>query len=210
MKISFFSKEQQFKQCMLQLAKEFNLPLDIIKLIYNYKRIKEGEDQDEIRLFYKNIILLLTLDTHENSNHTNVHRPRPSRSWAYKYKNINDNYNLMTDDIYNYRLPQSKGVEWAINHSYLKKKNNNMVFSNVRSKLIYEINIIGEGNYLMDENPEGHIDRSCGLKKKILYLNTSPWVEVICDYESYLDNKGTLLENHWRLVIDNSGDSYYI
>ena len=46
-------------------------------------------------------------------------------------------------------------------------------------------------------------------RKKIKYLNTSPWDEITCDYETYLDNKGDDNENAWRLIVDNYGDSYY-
>ena len=231
MKISFLSREQGLKKCMVQLATNYRVPLDIIKLIYNYKRKSEIEDEDQVRLFYKNIIFILTLDTKGiNSpvklNHRNnlYEKKQIILLWLSNYDIMNQKYNLMKNDIYYYRLPNGKNCEWAIKHTNLKKLLHDDrldEFNESRYRLIYEINILGESNFLMNEsrispyegtnlNVPHLIITPCNLRKKIKYLNTSPLEEIICDYETYLEHKGDYDENNWRLMVDNSGDSYYI
>lgn len=237
MKISFLSRGQELKKCMVQLATNYRVPLDIIKLIYNYKRKSEIEDEGQVRLFYKNIIFILTLDTKGiNSpvklNHRNnlYEKKQLILLWLSNYDIMNQKYNLMKNDIYYYRLPNGKNCEWAIKHTNLKKLNDvddgkDREFNESRYRLIYEINILGESNYLMNESrglgawhthlnvaeASAHlIITPCNLKKKIKYLNTSPLEEIICDYETYLEHKGDYDENNWRLMVDYSGDSYYI
>ena len=48
------------------------------------------------------------------------------------------------------------------------------------------------------------------LKRKILYLNTSPWYEVENDYNNFVDSKGTINMVNYRLYINTIGDSSFL
>ena len=221
MKLSFLSREQQFKKCMIQVSNKYKVPYDIIKLIYNYKRKNEINICNDIRLFYTNIIFWLTTEcgvrrvkyannglTLNTSYVGDTCEYIGRDSWVWNLLPSEKRFN-----VYLNRVPDNRGVEWAIKHSYLKKRNNYDEFYEVRSKLIYEINIIGESNYLMDKpiTVNGTIYWTpCNIRKKIKYLNTSSWDEIMCDYEIYLDHKGYYGENDWRLIVDNWGDSCYM
>ena len=50
------------KKIFCQLSKKFKLPKDLTIQIYNYIRYLEKSEQDEIRLFYKNLQIFNVID----------------------------------------------------------------------------------------------------------------------------------------------------
>ena len=166
-KVSFLSREQETKKCFLQLGRTFGLSHDILRLLYNYKNASEREEEGFTRMFYKNMILLMCLDSHGNldvltTRETEWRRrtripPRrdPITLWRNRYRGHIDNGKcFMKDDLYAPRLPLNKNCEWGIKHSGLSERKPLKLgedvkgFYDSREKLLAEIRIIGEEGYL--------------------------------------------------------------
>lgn len=235
-KVSFLSREQETKKCFLQLGRTFGLSHDILRLLYNHKNASEREEEGFTRMFYKNMILLMCLDSHGNldilcaCSHRHAHIPPrrdPIQLWRNRYREHIDNGKcFMKDDLYSHRLPLNKNCEWGIKHSVLSERKPLKLgedvkgFYDSREKLLAEIRIIGEEGYLTSKTPS--IDATgerlalrCGdppptRKNKILYVNTSPWEEVELDYENFLEWKGTEHERSWRIIIDEFGEGSFL
>ena len=281
-KVSFLSREQEFKKCFMQLESKFGLPPDIVKVLYNSFRKAEKEEIDGDRMFYRNMINFQCLDTDGNMKYTRASCMRPNRtcchrptcleqmvkkgdivskqwelvnnppgirwlkgvwvknvdtpnnliylhshmiSWICKYDNyiLKQGVDMTKDDLYDYLIPDGKDCEWSIKHSGLKRRMELRIgedfqrFTDSRAKLMIELNIIGENNYLRTKHyypgetePDIVYWGDCPLRRKIKYLNTSPWNEIEVDYETFLDWKGTEHERSWRLSIDMWGDSSFL
>tara|TARA_B100001094_G_C18139429_1_gene776973 strand:+ start:1017 stop:1628 length:612 start_codon:yes stop_codon:yes gene_type:complete len=201
-----YSREEELKKTFLQIEKKYRLPEEITKKIYNIQRRQKNFEEDIVRFQQKNLILLHCLNTKGNQ----------FDSWLQDWmKTYQEKLNNDHKDIYKNLLPDGKGCEWGIKHSYLTGKKPVKVgegypeFKDTREKLIIEINILGENNYLMIQNEKLEWCKS-PLRTKILYLNTSPWEEIEMDYENYLEWKGSEHEDSWRLSIDNYGDSSFL
>jgi hypothetical protein len=276
MKLTFLSREQEVKKCFIQLGKKFGIPPDILKSMYNYIRKCKEEDRTEPCMFYKNMTLMLCLDSYGNSGDgksEGYHRDydleklrglSPCKMWElvdgvwvknveelrkiffirhyiYSWMRLRDKLSglsdYMKDDIYVHMIPDGKGCEWAIKNSRLSRRMELAVgeecprFYDLREKLMNEIRIIGEENYLIskekyielytwtsfdrwDQDDNAALlatprDIICTLRQKILYLNTSPWNEIEHDYINFLSNKETM-PNEWRIFVDKYGDSSFL
>lgn len=176
-KVSFLSREQETKKCFLQLGRTFGLSHDILRLLYNHKNASERKEEGFTRMFYKNMILLMCLDSHGNLDvlttfETELRRgpcgtrrhipPRrdPIQMWRNRYRGHIDNGKcFMKDDLYSHRLPLNKNCEWGIKHSGLSERKPLKLgedvkgFYDSREKLLAEIRIIGEEGYLTSKTP---------------------------------------------------------
>ena len=238
-KVSFLSREQETKKCFLQLGRTFGLSHDILRLLYNYKNASEREEEGFTRMFYKNMILLMCLDSHGNLDvlttretelrlHARIPPRRdPIQMWRNRYREHIDNGKcFMKDDLYAARLPLNKNCEWGIKHSVLSERKplklgeDVMGFYDSREKLLAEIRIIGEEGYLTSKTQSIDADGERSFvavlfppptrKNKILYVNTSPWEEVEVDYENFLEWKGTEHERSWGIIIDEFGEGSFL
>ena len=237
-KVSFLSREQETKKCFLQLGRTFGLSHDILRLLYNYKNASEREEEGFTRMFYKNMILLMCLDSHGNLDvlttretelrlHARIPPRRdPIQLWRNRYRGHIDNGKcFMKDDLYAARLPLNKNCEWGIKHSVLSERKPLKLgedvqgFYDSREKLLAEIRIIGEEGYLTSSTARWTTRGRSFVnvmfppptrKNKILYVNTSPWEEVELDYENFLEWKGTEHERSWRIIIDEFGEGSFL
>jgi hypothetical protein len=169
--MSFLSSEQETKKCFLQLGRTFGLSLDILRLLYNYKNASEKEEEGFTRMFYKNMILLMCLDSHGNLDvfttrcvspfhgrrplsMTDTKLSIPIQSWLRTYQYMSTDMRFMKEDLYSHRLPLNKNCEWGIKHSGLSERKPLKLgedvrgFYDSREKLLAEIRIFGEEGYL--------------------------------------------------------------
>ena len=233
-KTSFLSREQEKKKCFLQLGRRFGLPHDILRLLYNYKNASEKEEEESTCMFYKNMILLMCLDSHGNLDvftyssvsMTDTKLSIPIQSWLRTYQYMSKDMRFIEEDLYSHRLPIDKNCEWGIKHSGLSErkplKHGEDVrgFYDSREKLLAEIRIFGEEGYLTSKTSYIDTDGERSFvallfppptrKNKILYLNNSPWEEVEMDYENFLEWKGTEHESGWRIIIDEFGEGSFL
>ena len=192
------------KKTFIQLGKKFKLPDDIIDYLYLILRKKIHTEEESIKRFHRNILLL------------NVMIADPKRSTEL--------YDCMEDDYektepFDYRIPEERNCEWAITNSWNKKltfNENNALenFRDIREKIFVEICILGEENYLFDLSNKGQPNSEFRFKPanhnlKLSYLKHSSFEEVYFDYQNFLEWKGTPEESAWRLIIDHSGDAAF-
>lgn len=213
-----FSRNQKVKLCLLQLGGLYNLPLYLIYYIYEQKLSSENEDTNIVRLFYQNLIFRLSMKTCGNRlyNPGNPKNKEKIYDWCREFKK---DEHMFVNRMYIDHIPVTKDkcpLLWAIKKSNLRKKGDLWYYSDCqyqdyRQKLITEINILGEKNYLYDDNcrHENGFLKECSLKKKILYLNTSPWDEIETDYINFCSETTDENDITWSLFIDFTGDSYY-
>ena len=191
--VSSLYRHQELKKAFVQFGSKFRLPDEIIFKLYKMIQDSIQEDEEVDRLYHKNMLLYNTL------------------SHTIKVEEIDSQ---IEKDALQYLIPDGRGCEWAIQKSFNKKivfndENGLTKFKDIREKLFFEINILGETGYLLqDGGGRGY----CPAKKEsiILYLNTSPFEEVYLDYSNFIEWKGTVHESAWTLVLDNHGDSYFI
>jgi len=227
-KISFLSREQELKKCFIQLGVKFGLPRELVMLLYNYTHVSEREEYDLTRMFHKNMILFMCLDSRGTLDTLSEPRSKSGKprlailSWKQRYReHIEDGRCFMKDDLYSHRLPMDKNCEWGIMHSQLSRrkpiKDGEFVsgFYDLREKMLCEIRIIGEEGYLWkitqypDKSGEYEdiwTEEPLETRDKIHYLNTSPWEEIEIDYETYLDWKDTPEGPSWRVFVDGYGE----
>ena len=191
--VSSLYRHQELKKAFMQFGSKFRLPDEIVFKLYKMIQDSIREDEEVVRLYHKNMLLYNTL------------------SHTIKVEEINSQ---IEKDALQYLIPDGRGCEWAIQKSFNKKivfndENDSTNFKDIREKLFFEINILGETGYLLEDDKNGGY---CPAKKEliILYLNTSPFEEVYLDYSNFIEWKGTVYESAWTLVLDNHGDSYFI
>lgn len=103
-KISLFSREQENKKVFIQLGRKFNLPLDIIFLVYNSLRKSVNYDRSLHINFHKNILSAYLCGP------------------PYTIFDIDDEF-FSTQNPFQYRLPINKGNEWLIESDFTRKDN---------------------------------------------------------------------------------------
>jgi len=183
-------RHQEIMKVYFQLGSKFNLPNDIVYLLYNYRIMQDKLMIHETKIFYKNMILYLTL--------------------GYNIVTLNDIVNT-NKDLFNHCLPVNRNLEWGIRCNMKKKRlslinpRKKIVHEDYRKWLLFQINILSETNYLIDENYN-----ECNLYDKINYLNNCPNDEIEYDYYNYKEWEGSVDENSWRLIVDNYGEGNYI
>lgn len=99
-----FSREQETKKVFFQLGKKFNLPLDIIILVYNSLRKSIYHDRSLQMNFHKNILSAYLCGP------------------PYSIFDIDDEF-FNTQNPFQYRLPIGKGNEWLIESDDARKDN---------------------------------------------------------------------------------------
>ena len=179
--LSFLSREQGLKKCFIPLGTRFGLSPDITRLLYNFKKVSENEDEKDVRRFHKNMILFMCLDSRGNldvfggmrgvipmvySQSTGSYTQdtcggiSPYMSWKREYnQHIAGGKCLLKDDLYDHLIPDDKKCEWGIKHSALSKRKelkpyeDSRGFYDSREKLLAEIRIVGEENYTMVKVP---------------------------------------------------------
>ena len=209
------SRYQRLKKTFIELGNKHHIPNDIIDLIYEYYVKQNKKDVDEIRMFYKNMILMHTLSSLGNLERgSKIYNTTQKKdyylNWKLLYNENQKDYHNFKEDIYKYRLPM------GIKNSQLKRRmmNNNdeLLFTDTREKILIEIKIIGTRNYLLypiEGNPfkkseYGYLEAS--LEQKIKYLEITPWWEIEEDYLNWIDSPFTL-KDHLRIVILPSSES---
>ena len=183
------SRTQELKKCYFQLATMYGIPLDVLKVIYRIKVSMDREEMNKERVFQRNLILGLPWFS-----------PAESCVPGFLEHSI------------------KKGVgQWMY-------ENTSAIATDTRKKLNGQIKIIGEKNYLCVKKNSlvwmrgGHRGShvleewtDCPLWKKILYLNRSSWTDILYDYNNYLEYKGTVYENSWRLGVDDrNGEATFL
>jgi len=219
-KISSLSKYEDVKKSYLQVGKKFRIPLDIIKYIFNIVTKEEKKEGKKQMIYLKNILLFrliaspFDIEFHIFGGKKYEHK-NPLQRWINKYNEINNWNGFYEETLYEYRIPDGKNCEWAIKTSPIRKKsfvNNEITFYDIREKLMVEIKILGEENYLMKlNNTEENLNyiAPADLPLKIKYLNTSPFNEIDIDYSNFLEWKGSDNERAWSMIIDVYGEATY-
>jgi len=184
--IPSLSREQILKGLLLQIGFKRDLAKDILIYIFNLMKRDMVRDQESVRKLYTNCIFRETL----------FGSPDPH---GHRFDGPIDEVDFTN------RLPNGRGLEWSI------KWDGVITECKVKSRRKYmleQINILGEKNYLMEAVAMMRaqlIPHEATLRKKILYLNTSPQAEVQDDYENY-ENSGRVAV----LLIDDFGDSLWL
>ena len=243
--MSHLTRYEARKRALLQLGNHFGIPLDIIKVIYHSIERMALIERRSISIYHENMILFKLLsspfDPPEYIHATPLfgspclEPPQKTNNadtilWKKKYDSINDWGGFSDQITYEYRLPDNKGCEWAI----MTRETGPTFIRGIehhfnREKLLTEIKIIGEPNYLISEpepvqtgsegvhspcvntallQPMSLVE--CGRRLKIKYLNTSPFDEIDIDYNNFNEYKGSVHENAWRLRVDSYGEASFL
>jgi hypothetical protein len=209
----------ELKKSYIQLGRKFNIPDNIITLLYNKRKESIKDNENDQRTFHKNILLFKLISSpfdttfHIFANKKHIHK-NVIQTWIKKYEDINMWNGFYDKILFEYRLPDGKNCEWAIKTSPLRQKqeyNDNITFLDIREKLMVEINILGENNYLKKYiNSDNPICVPAERRLKIKYLNTSDFNEIYDDYNNFKNVKGTIHEGAWSMIIDTFGDATFL
>ena len=195
------------KKAFIQVGKRFQLPDDIVDIIYGILRMESIVEETSTRRFHRNVLLLNVLVGGQyNIDCNNL------------YDCKGDEY--VMGNPFDYRIPNNRNCEWAIKNSSnkrLKFNVNNVLeeFHDIREKMFIEICILGEEHYLFDiEKMNTSLSNTSRFKPadrnvKLRYLDNNSFEEVYFDYQNYLEWKGTPNESSWTLIIDASGDAAF-
>ena len=96
------SRFQKLKKAYLQLSKRFTLPYDIIKYIFNINYSNDKKIQDELRVFYKNIILFNIMEYKEFPILSINNENSVKTSWR---PSIFLSVNELKEDLFKHRFP---------------------------------------------------------------------------------------------------------
>ena len=214
-KISYLSRCQEMKKCYIQLGKRYNIPYELIKYIYNHTRKVSTNEMKKLIIYHNNMIIfkLITspFDQYDRIEYNKYDKQiERIRTWKKKYDSINGWDGFNNDILFQYRIPDGKGCEWAINKSPIRKviyKDDNYIFLDIREKIIIELKILSEENYLWERNEVDGSLTPAKIKLKIKYLNKSPFNEIYEDYDDFLTHKGTEEQYIHCLVIDRFGEA---
>ena len=86
-------RHQEMMKVYFQLGSKFNLPNDLVYFLYSFSKKEEKRMIQETKIFYKNIILYLTL--------------------GYNIVTLNEILNT-NKDLFNHCLPIDRDIEWGI------------------------------------------------------------------------------------------------
>lgn len=166
---SRFSKHQLFIYVLLELSISKHIPLDIIKYIYTIHKRQLKSDELSLRWFYHNHI-------------------------AYQTLNCID-WPLVTDEnIFRYRFPIGRHLEWSIKNytSNLIYIYNDQVYYKPRTHVLKSFEIINstyKGYSFLNEYSCYETKKSIqplSLKKKIKFINNCNISEVYDDYIEWI------------------------
>ncbi len=185
--MDFESRDFKKKRVYHQLAKKYNLPIDIILFIYNIVRKDTIKEFIANQNFYCNILSLNIVDPYISLNRINNN-------------NFIPNYNYWSfENIYKYRIPIGKNLEWLIscNINNFYNKMNNRLWNDIsdREKILYEIKIFASEGFL--EEFSYHRDGDINIIKatsesKLSYIKNTEFRHLYSDYHSHIDNGHTL------------------
>ena len=185
--------------------------MDVTIYIYNTLKRLISKEQDEIRLFYKNIMIFNLMDYKDWNKGPILSLSASLLEDDLEEKdpinNNNRSFDSLKEDIFKHRIPENRGLEWVIKsypHIIRSFDNSSQLFINYSPHMntMNQIKIFGEKNYLCQqvyEFTEGYIPYGATSKSKILYLNNEPIEEILIDYENYLQGL------QFRLYIDEYG-----
>lgn len=224
--MSHLTRYEARKRALLQLGNHFGIPLDIIKVIYHLIERMALIERRNISIYHENMILFKLLSSPFDPPeyiHTTplfgspcLEPPQKTNNadtilWKEKYDSINDWGGFSDKITYEYRLPDNKGCEWAImTRETVPTFVSGIEYPFNREKLLTEIKIIGEQNYLIFISSTLNRAVECGRRLKIKYLNTSPFDEIDIDYNNFNEYKGSVHENAWRLRVDLYGEATFL
>ena len=196
-------REQQIKLVYLQISNKFQLPREIMLYIYNHSRKQTEGHYDLIRKFYKNIIILHTLN------------PIDVNYYALIY-----NITKLTNP-YQYLFPIGRGLEWPISQlssriSYLLTTGSPNILNNMshRDKLLSQIKMMGDKDFLNiefhDNNRTQYIEAT--IYHKIAFMNNNLIDTIVGCYANYFEWKNRIPNDNewdWRIIISDYQGNYY-
>ena len=203
MSIHLLSREEDKKLTYLRLGTKFNIPKEIILVIYNLNKKDEKKQLDLIRAFYQNIILFHTLNPVD-----------------INYYKLIQNVTTLKNP-HQYLFPIGRGIEWPI--SNLKFKLDQLLFTDdpiilnhtpIRNILLCQIKMMGDKDFLNIDtgiNINSPIYSEATLKHKITFMNHHTIVDIFNCYINYHEWKRQIDNNQWdwRLVISDYLGHYY-
>jgi len=180
------------KKVFCQLSKKFKLPKDLTIQIYNYIRYLEKSEQDEIRLFYKNIQIFNVIDVEKFpmlslcgsllEDHLQEKDPitHNHRSFA-----------SLKDDMFNEILDQEKfpSLEKIIKNYHGRRWNKSIYNSNKREACHFLIKLFRREDYFCVKSNYGYTNAN--FKEKLRYLKVINFQGVIDSFLEILQLQGS-------------------
>lgn len=181
------------KKVFCQLSKKFKLPKDLTIQIYNYIRYLEKSEQDEIRLFYKNLQIFNVIDVEKFpmlslcgsllEDHLQEKDPitHNHRSFA-----------SLKDDMFNEILDQEKfpSLEKIIKDYPGRRWNKSIYNSNKREACHFLIKLFRREDYFcVKSNYYGYTNAN--FKEKLRYLKVINFQGVIDSFLEILQLQGS-------------------
>ena len=198
------SREEDKKLSYLRLGTNFNIPKEIILLIYNLNETDKKEEEELIRIFHRNIILFHTLNPVDKDYHKLF------------------SSGVVLNNSYQYLFPIGRGIEWPI--SNIKLKIDQLLFTDdpiilnnthPRNILLCQIKMMGDKDFLNIDtglNIDTPIYSEATLKHKINFMNSHSYIDIFNRYINYQEWKHEIDNNEWdwRIIItDYLGHYYY-
>ena len=212
-----FPKNFELKCILYQFIKQKKVPCDIVYHMYSIIQEEKKRIDNELRIFYKNIYLFNILDLYPFLSLRVCLLEYDLDEAKHDHEKTCPSLKI---DIFQYRLPEKRNMEWAI-EKYITKTNY-ILPDNIRDSqksrlqmknLLLDIKIIGEENYLISKKIiEGNDYDTLvptTLPLKIKYLNKEPREEIQMDYLNYLEWKDTEDYLNWRIFVNEHGEGLY-
>ena len=191
------SRNQEEIKLYIQLGREYHIPYDILKISFREKYRCNLN-------YHQNIIIFTCLEYN---------------SWPEVILN-----KCYEEQIFNYRIPDNRGIEWAIKQIEYEPGTWSSKERIARYDTLLKIKILGEEHYLLKNMKIKYEDDDIIVpadKKLIIkYLNVSPIDEIKFDYDTHIEWKEEQIElgiphtllsvSPFRLIIHPDGDSQYL
>ena len=188
--MDYDSRVIKYKKTYYQLGKKFNLPYDIILLIFATVKKENIKDLMKIKNFHCNLTSL---------NITDPYKLSLSKSLIYINNNI-----FSYENLFKYRIPIGKNIEWLIkcNVANFYNKMNNQLWNDIthREKLLYEIKIytdkhfLEEFNYMNNDNNSHNYEIiPASNQSKLDYIKNTEFRYLFNDYYDYINHGSNLV-----------------
>jgi hypothetical protein len=193
--MDYDSRVIKYKKIYYQLGKKFNLPYDIILLIFATVKKENIKDLMKIMNFHCNLTSLNITDPYKTSLSKNI----LSGSLIYINNNI-----FSYENLFKYRIPIGKNIEWLIkcNVANFYNKMNNQLWNDItpREKLLYEIKVytdkhfLEEFNYMNNDNNSHNYEIiPASNQSKLDYIKNTEFRYLFNDYYDYIYNERNLV-----------------
>lgn len=182
-----------------KLANKFKIPIDIMEYIIYLVYFRDELLENEYKLFYKNVILFNLMGL-----------PRPGQTLRQKckianppLKELKNVFDSFERDVFNYRLPQGRNIEWGI--KYHGSPHSDYVNARVEPFVdtILCIKILSEPDYLIFLDNNGWAIPA-SKKDKMKYINSMSIDKLYRDYCHYLEYKSTKEEWMYKVFINHN------